>query len=260
MKEKEPKKAKSKKGSETIIVKRSEIHMNPANIKAHTEKEIELQKKNLRSVGFLGGVVYNRLSGNLIDGHRRIKAMDIINKYDGTPETDYEIKVEAVDFDEKTEKNQLAFMALGNSKADYNLVANIIDDIDYRDVGISDDDYQRIREIAAVEAPEVGMSSLDDPFLAPYEPMTELEEPDEKPVEEIIKEHEEKPKMTKEQVKAEKKKCDDVAANRQENQDLYVFLKFDNVDTKFTFCELMGVAPANSMMLSGEAVLSMIDP
>ncbi len=249
-----------KKGSETTIIKRSTINFNPSNIKVHSSEEINRQKKNLRSVGFLGGVVYNAVSHNLIDGHRRIKALDIINKYDGTPETDYDVKVEQVEFDEKTEKQQMAFMAMGNSKADYNLVANIIDDIDYRDVGISDEDYQRIREIAAVETPDVGMSSLDDPFLAPYQPKVELEEPDEKPVEDIIKEHEEKPKMTKEQVKAEKRKCDDVAASRQENQDLYVFLKFDNAETKFTFCELLGVAPANSMMVAGEAVLSLIDP
>lgn len=217
--------------------------------------------KNIRSKGFLGGVVYNASSGRLIDGHRRVAALDIINKYNPeTKENDYKIKVERVEFDEKSETEQLAYMALGNSKADYNLVANIIDQIDYSSVGLSSEDYQRIREIAAVETPDVGMSSLDDPFLAPYQPKVELEEPDEKPVEDIIKEHEEKPKMTKEQVKAEKRKCDDVAANRQENQDLYVFLKFDNAETKFTFCELMGLAPANSMLVSGEAVLSMIDP
>ena len=44
-----------KKGSETITIRRSMIRMNPANIKNHTDKEIELQKKNLRKVGFLGG-------------------------------------------------------------------------------------------------------------------------------------------------------------------------------------------------------------
>ena len=151
-------------------------------------------------------------------------------------------------------------MAMGNSKADYNLVSKIIDDIDYRDVGISDEDYQRIREIVAVEVPAVGMSSIDDAFITPYQPVTELDDSDEIPVEDIIKAHEEKPKMTKDQVKAEKRKCDDVASSRQEEQDNYIFLKFDNNETKFTFCELLGVAPSNSMMISGESVLALIDP
>lgn len=250
-----------KKGSETITIRRSMIRMNPANIKNHSDKEIELQKKNLRKVGFLGGIVWNR-SGNLIDGHRRVKALDIINKYDGTPETDYDIKVEAVDFDEKTEKSQLAFMALGNSKADYNLVANIIDDIDYRDVGISDEDYQRIRELGVVDSPEVGMGDFDDAFITPvqddYEPVTELEDADEKTTEEIVQEHAEKPKMTKEQVKKEKEHCDNVASNRQTNQDLYIFLKADTVEEKAIFCELLEKPMTNSMMVDLKEVLSLI--
>ena len=251
----------SKRGSETIEIWRHELSFNPSNIKRHSDREIKLQVKNIRKNGYLGGIVYNVQSHALVDGHRRVAALDIIHKYNvETQENDYKIKVEQVDFDEKTEKEQLAFMALGNSKADYNLVAHIINDIDYRDAGITEEDYQRIREISAVEVPEVGMSSLDDPFLAPYQPMVELDDSDEKTVDDIIKEHEEKPKMTKEQVKAEKRKCDDVAANRQEEQDNYIFLKFDNNETKFTFCELMGVAPTNSMLLSGEAVLALINP
>ena len=86
-----------KKGSETIIIKRSEIALNPFNPKNHSDEEINLQKKNLKKVGFLGGIVWNKTTGRLLDGHRRIKALDLINKYDGT--NDYEIKVECAEFD-----------------------------------------------------------------------------------------------------------------------------------------------------------------
>ena len=157
-----------KKGSETITVMRSHLKFNNANIKHHNDKEIKLQVKNIRKVGLLGGVVANA-DGILIDGHRRVMALDIINKYDGTPKTDYEIKIEQVDFDDKTIKSQMAFMALGNSKADYNLVANIIDEIDYRDVGISEDDYAKIHALAAVDIPEVSMGDMDDAFISPTE-------------------------------------------------------------------------------------------
>lgn len=232
--------------------------MNPSNIKRHQDKDVKLQIKNIRKVGALGGIVVNK-DGVLIDGHRRVMALDIIHKYDGTPGTDYEVKIEQVDFDEQTVKNQMAYMALGNSKADYNLVAKIIDEIDYRDVGITEEDYKRIRELSPVEAPEVGMQSFDDDFISPYEPVTDLDDSDERSVDEIIKEHEEKPKMTKEQVKAEKKHCDDVASNRQENQDLYVFLSFSDLESKFTFCELLGVPATNSMMVKGESVLALIE-
>ena len=247
-----------KKGSETNVIKRSQINLNPQNPKSHTEEEIKLQVKNIRKNGYLGGVVWNQLTGTCVDGHRRIKALDIIHKYDGSPETDYSLKVEVVNFDHKTELNQMTFMAVGNSKADYNLVAKYVYDIDYREVGISEEDYQRIRELAAVEVPEVGMGDLDDPFIAPYEPVTELDDTDEKTSEDIVKEHEEKPKMTKEDVKKEKQHCDDVASNRQVTQDLYVFLKADTVEEKRIFCELLEEPMSNSMMVSLRKVLELI--
>lgn len=247
---------KSKKGSETITVKRSFLHQNEKNIKKHQDKDIKLQVKNIRKIGYIGGIVANS-DGTLIDGHRRVAALDIINKYDGTPETDYDIKVELVDFDEKTAKEQMAFMALGNSKADYNLVANIIDDIDYESVGISDEDYQRIRELQGHLEPAVGMSDMDATFISPP-PVTELNDEDTITTEEIIRRHEEQPHMTKEQVKGEKAKQDSVASSRQENQDLYVFLSFDNVEDKFAFCELLGITPTNSMMVPASQVLNLI--
>ena len=248
-----------KKGSETTTVMRSTLRMNPYNIKRHADKDIKLQVKNIRKVGALGGIVANK-DGMLIDGHRRIQALDIINKYDGTPETDYEVKIEQVDFDEQTVKSQMAYMALGNSKADYNLVANIIDDIDYSSVGISEEDYQRIRELQAVEIPDAPMEEMDDTFISQEkEPVTELDNEDTYTNDEIIEKHENQPHMTKEQVKGEKAKQDKVATNRQENQDLYVFLSFENVEQKEIFCELLGVKPTNSMMLPGEAILRMIE-
>lgn len=249
---------KKNKGSETVEIWRSEILFNPANIKRHAEKDIKLQVKNIRKNGYLGGIVWCSSSKHLVDGHRRVAALDIINKYDvNTKENDYKVKVEQVDFDEKTEKEQMAFMALGNSKADYNLVANIIDDIDYESVGLSEEDYQQIKDLQANDIPEVGMRDMDDTFI--QEPVTELDDSDKVSTEDIIQRHEEQPHMTKEQVKAEKRKQDNVASNRQETQDLYVFLSFENVENKLAFCELLEVPASNSMMISGEKVLGLID-
>ena len=246
------------KGSETITIKRSEINLNPYNIKNHTDEQIKLQKKNLKKVGYLGGIVWNRATGNLIDGHRRVKALDLINKYDGTPETDYEVKVEMDYFDEKTEKEQMAYMAVGNTRADYNLIAPIINDIDYRDVGISESDYQQIVSLNEhlVPVSDEGMTSYADAFITPVE---ELDDTDELTNDDIEEMHRNKPKMTKEEVKEQKKHCDDVASNRHSVQDTYVFLSFDSVDNKCIFCELMGVEPTNSMMIPGEDVMRLIE-
>ena len=79
------------KSSETIVIKRSQIRLNPCNPKRHTDKQIAQQKSNIKKVGFLGGIVWNRQTGNLIDGHRRVMALDLIHKYDGS-QNDYDIK------------------------------------------------------------------------------------------------------------------------------------------------------------------------
>ena len=240
------------KQSETKIIKRSQINLNPYNPKRHTDEQVKLQRKNLKKVGFLGGIVWNETSGNLIDGHRRIKALDIINKYDGTPTTDYEVKVEAVQMDDKTEKEQMLYMAVGNSKADYNLIAPIVDEIDYTNVGLSDAEYNEILKLRQTEAVEA-IPSWDADFG-----ITELEV-QEKSNEEVQQEIQEKPKMTKEQVKAEKQKCDDIAANRHEEKDLYVILNFDNEEMRQAFCELLGISDAPFLNLRGEPVRKLLD-
>lgn len=248
-----------KKGSETVVIRRSQINLNPINPKKHTDEQIKLQRKNLKKVGFLGGIVWNSETGNLVDGHRRVKAMDLDKKYDGTPETDYDIKVEKVEFDDKTEKEQLTYMAVGNSKADFNLIARYVDDIDYSNVGLSEDDYRKIQMLSD-RGPDVdtGMESYDDFITPPDPPVYELPDEDEKTSEDFVREHEEKPKMTKDEVKKEKQHCDNVASGRQSSQDLYVFLSFENFENKMAFCELMGFVPTNSMMIKGEEVMRLI--
>lgn len=240
------------KQSETKIIKRSQINLNPYNPKRHTDEQVKLQRKNLKKVGFLGGIVWNEASGNLIDGHRRIKALDIINKYDGTPATDYEVKVEAVQMDDKTEKEQMLYMAVGNSKADYNLIAPIVDEIDYSNVGLSEAEYNEILKLRQTEAVEA-IPSWDADFG-----ITELEV-QEKSNEEVQQEIQDKPKMTKEQVKAEKQKCDDVAAKHHEEKDLYIILNFDNEEMKQAFCELLGISDGPFLNLRGEPVRRLLD-
>ena len=82
------------KGSTTEEIRRSTITLNPDNPKRHTDRQVKQQVANIKANGYLGGIVWNRTTGNLVDGHRRVQALDIIHKYDGTPATDYTLKVE----------------------------------------------------------------------------------------------------------------------------------------------------------------------
>ena len=258
-----------KKGSETKIIKRSQINLNPCNPKVHTDADIKQQKANIKKVGLIGGIQWNETTGNLIDGHKRVMSVDLIQGYDGTPETDYDIKVEAVDFDEKTEKEQLLFMAKSQDPIDYNLVAKnfSIDEIDFKSAGFTEQDTEQIKMLqddleASLKAS--GMDDFSEDFLnepmasvATSVPMTELPNI-EKTSEEIVSEHASKPKMTKEEVKEQKQHCTDVGMKRQEDIDNFIFIDFESLEQKQLFCDMLHMVATSSMRVSGSQVLSLL--
>lgn len=261
------------KQSETKTIKRSQISLNPYNPKNHTAEQVNMQKKNLRKVGFLGGIVWNELSTNLIDGHRRVQALDEINKYDGTPETDYEIKVEAVSFDDKTEKEQMSYMAIGNSKADFNLIAEYIDDIDYHYIGISEEEYKQIEMLKAIDDTEMdafeSIETMEDEFapkakkeesVTPkeYAPVTELPRL-EVTNDEYVKAHAEKEKMSKDDVKAAKEHCKDVNTKYMDDTERYVILNFASMEEKQIFCDAIGMECKDNMIIEGADLINIMD-
>lgn len=218
---------KELKQSETRIIKRSKINLNPINPKRHSDERVKLQKKNLQKVGFLGGIVWNEKSGNLIDGHRRIKAMDLHYKYDGTSSTDYNVKVEVVNLDDKAEKEQLTYMAVGNTKPDIDLIADYINDI----LSISGIDDIRLSD------------SLDNLLSSPVKESKRLDR-----TEEEKKAH---MKEVKQQVKA-------VAKERQLNEEAYIMLSFSSYEAKADFCDLLGIS-TDDKFAKGEGVLKLIE-
>lgn len=258
-----------KKGSETKIIKRSQINLNPCNPKVHTDADIKQQKANIKKVGLIGGIQWNETTGNLIDGHKRVMSVDLIQGYDGTPETDYDIKVEAVDFDEKTEKEQLLFMAKSQDPIDYNLVAKnfSIDEIDFKAAGFTEQDTEQIKMLQddlEASLKELGMDDFSEDFLnepmasvAASVPMTELPNI-EKTSEEIVAEHASKPKMTKEEVKEQKQHCTDVGMKRQEDIDNFIFIDFESLEQKQLFCDMLHMVATSSMRVSGSQVLSLL--
>lgn len=267
-----------KQNSVTKIIKRSQIRLNPYNPKEHSDEEIKEQVKNLRKVGYLGGIQWNEHTGNLIDGHRRLKSYDIVKKYDGTPATDYDIKVEAVDFDEKTELEQMTYEAFMNTRGDYNKVAKYLNDIDPKSIGFSDDEIKQM-EILRDDVLDLndgeeetliddiggdliyqdkGDDGGEETKVPQTKPMYELPV-SEKTNDEIVQMHEEKHKMTKEDVKEQKKHCENVAQNKWNNIDRYILITFDTIEQKQALCDLLGLVPTNDMQIKGDDILRLIE-
>ena len=260
------------KTSETAIIKRSEIKLNPLNPKRHSERAVKLQKKNLQQVGFFGGIVWNKTTGNLLDGHRRIYALDMIYCYDGS-QNDYDVKVEVVELDAKTEKAQLTYMAVGNTKPELDLIAKYIGDIDkdiYSDLGFEDDE---LKDILAI-ADDTSNSSIEDAlgdFLSPQEsdgisstegenlPFDDIapQSPAEK---EVIRT--DTPEMDDEakkaHVKSIKEKTERLAAARQQSENAYTILSFSTADAKAAFMDIVG-CNSDAKFVKGEDVLRLIE-
>lgn len=240
--------------SETKLIWRSQINLNPINPKRHNDALVETQRKNLRKVGFLGGVVWNELSGNLIDGHRRIKAMDIIYKYDGSKGTDYEVKVECVRMDEKTEKEQLTYMAVGNTRPDFDLIADYIGEIDCTDIGLSERDIQEI--ISFNDIDNIGMETIDDLFEDKPRKAEKVHE-DAEPVESDDADDTDDYDARKAHMKEVKCQVKQKAVEDGLNQSAYITLSFSSFDDKSDFCALLGVSPF-ATMVKGEEVTNLI--
>ena len=236
------KKVKALANSETRIIKRSQISKNPSNPKRHQEDRIKLQAKNLKKVGYLGGIVWNETTGNLIDGHRRISAMDLYYGYDGTPETDYDVKVEVVHMDDKEEKQQLAYMAAGDTKADLDLLANFADEIDLGEIGLNESEINDILNIA-------GGGKEETPDL--FEELM-------KPTKAVPEKGSEEYEANKAKVKEGKRKTREIAQRDALNDAAHITLSFTTYENFVAFCDLMQISPSDKFV-KGEELLQMFE-
>jgi hypothetical protein len=137
------------KQSETVFIKRSQVNFAAYNPRKANPKVVDALKKNFKKVGFMGGIQWNETTGNLIGGHKRTEALDLIHGYDGTEATDYEIKVEKIQLTEKQEKEQNIF--LNNKRVqgetDFKLMAELIEEIDIDAAGLEEYDIEYIETL-----------------------------------------------------------------------------------------------------------------
>jgi hypothetical protein len=226
--------------SETVTIKRSQITFAPYNPRKEDPAVVNEIKKNFKRVGFLGGIVWNETTGNLVSGHKRIQALDTINKYDGTTQTDYDIKVEKVTIDEKTEKEQNIFMNSQSvqGKFDNLKLADLFPDINYEFAGLNENDIN----IMQIEVPELmilnthSIESIENDMKA-------IEKPYQQAKEEVIK---------------AKQAQKEAAIQRFEDQETYIVVNFDNLQNKLYFLETYGFN-TDEKFIRGELMLERLE-
>lgn len=251
------------KQSETRTILRSSFSFSDYNPRTISDDARKKLKANIKKNGIIGGLVVNEQTGNLVSGHQRISIADEINKYNPvTKENDYEIKVEVVDVDLKTEKELNIFF---NSKSvqgamDYAKLALMIPDIDIDLAGLDAVDLSFI-EIETPEPVEIDIvtfepqaskkeksitQELDNSISMPETSVSEMER-----AESDAKERQEK-------IDAVKKVKESVKENSIYEGDPYFTISFDSYENKVFFLEQFGIS-ADVKIIKGEELAEKIN-
>ena len=134
--------------SVTREVWRSEIRFSDYNPRTINKDGRNQLKHSIKKYGIVGGIVINsRTNNTIVGGHQKVDILDELNKYNpSTKENDYRLKVEVVDIDLKTEKQLNIVLNNPNvgGQWDFNALARIVPDIDWKDAGLTDADLNMI--------------------------------------------------------------------------------------------------------------------
>ena len=161
--------------SSTIVeVKRSEIHPADYNPRKIDEQGKRMLKRSMKQFGVVGGIIVNSQTGNtIVGGHQKVAILDEMYKY---PDNDYSLRVEMISVDRKTEKTLNIALNNGNISGswDYDALARLVPDIDYKDAGLTDADLNMIGCDFLLQTEEE--NSLADALEDMMQPVTEQKE------------------------------------------------------------------------------------
>lgn len=235
--------------SETVEINRSDIQLanyNPRKISAEARKKL---KANIKQNGIIGGLVWNRTTGNLVSGHQRLSILDELNKY---PDSDYLVKVEQIDVDEVKEKELNIFFnnSAVQGEWDYDMLAQIIPDIDYKNAGLTEEDLQLIGvDFTFQTEEEQDIAGEIEDLIAPVKAQKEA-------VKQAKKELSEAEKIANnKEVKAQ---VLNDAQSKAEDMESYVMISFDSYKAKAAFMQRFGF-DEREKFVKGELFENMIE-
>lgn len=101
---------------EIIEISRAQVKNAPYNPRKITDEARKKLRDNIKRVGLLTPIVWNKKTGNIVSGHQRISALDSLEK-----SRDYVLRVACVDLDEKTEREQNIFFNNAKAQGEFDL-------------------------------------------------------------------------------------------------------------------------------------------
>lgn len=235
--------------SESVELNRSAIHFAGYNPRKLSDESRKTLKRGIKKFGLVGGIVVNKRTGlTVVSGHQRLSVMDELQKF---PENDYRIRVDVIDVDEKQEKELNILMNNPNAQGswDYDALARIIPDIDYKDAGLTDADLNMIGCDFLLQTEEE--NSLADELEDMMHPLVQREE-----AEKAARQLERAEKVA--HMKDVKQQVREQAQKQAQDMDAYVMLSFDTFEAKAAFCERFGYDPYMKF-IKGEVFDSQIE-
>ena len=220
--------------SESVELNRSAIHFADYNPRKLSDESRKTLKRGIKKFGLVGGIVVNKRTGlTVVSGHQRLSVMDELQKF---PDNDYRIRVDVIDVDEQQEKELNILMNNPNAQGtwDFDALARIVPDIDWKDAGLTDADLNMIGVDYLLQTEEE--NSIADALSDMMAPVTEQKE-----AEKAAKQLERAEKVA--HMKEVKQQVKENAQKQVENMDAYVMLSFDTYEAKAAFCERFGYDP-----------------
>jgi len=257
--------------SETVTLKRSEIHPSDYNPRVIDEEGKKQLKRSIKRYGVIGGIVVNKQTGNtIVGGHQKVAILDELNKY---PEKDYDVKVELVDVDEKTEKEMNVMLNnphVGGSW-DWDKMRELVGsvDFDYKNAGLTEQDLDIIGVDYLLQTDEEAnisnefdnlLKERDEQHRAELDARREQRDA-EREAERLLK-AENEPSDNDEKIarmKEVKQQVKEQAIRTAADMSAYVMLSFDTWENKVVFMEKFGYQ-VNQKIIKGEIFDAKCEP
>lgn len=122
---------------------RSQLIPHPKNPRIIDKDAKKRLKGKVKGVGLLENPIWNERTGYVVGGHQRLAIMDELEGYPGKVK-DYELMVNVVNLDDKTELEMLAFLNNPSAQGEFNVqaVADLVltDGVAFEDMGFSEFD------------------------------------------------------------------------------------------------------------------------
>lgn len=239
--------------SSIVEVKRSEIHPADYNPRKIDEQGKRMLKRSIKQFGVVGGIIVNSQTGNtIVGGHQKVSILDEMYKY---PDNDYSLRVEMISVDRKTEKTLNVALNNGNISGtwDFDALAQIIPDIDWKAAGLTDADLNMIGVDYLLQTEEE--SSVADALEDLMAPVTEQREA-KKAERQAEKQLERAEKVA--HMKEVKQQVKEAAQKQAEGMDAYVMLSFDTYEAKAAFCMRFGY-DADMKFIKGEVFSEQVE-